>query len=156
MQLVGIVRNPVLDLYYWTFNFLAIFDAIGCISAYKRLVPTLPTQIAALAVSDATFIPDLVCTGIWGGAFLVLFASCCKNEWKPVNLLIPLITAIAQISHKFCTRRLNTGTIKALAVYSMLIGFTLIGLHAWNVSSYSEFIDRCEWFQFRNEIGLCK
>ncbi|KAI9563446.1 hypothetical protein GHT06_010909 [Daphnia sinensis] len=37
----------------------------------------------------------------------------------------------------------------------MLIGFTLIGLHAWSISSYSEFIDRCEWFLFGNEIGLC-
>ncbi|KZS16606.1 Uncharacterized protein APZ42_017214 [Daphnia magna] len=89
-------------------------------------------QTAALAVSDAIYIPDLVCTGIWGGAFLVLFASLLKK------------------------RMLNSGSIKALAVYSILIGFTLIGLHAWSISSYSNFIDFCELFIFSNEIGLCE
>ncbi|XP_057376898.1 uncharacterized protein LOC130698106 [Daphnia carinata] len=88
-------------------------------------------QVTALAVSDATYIPDLVCTGIWGGAFLIMFASLLK------------------------TRMLSCKTIKALAVYSMLIGFTLIGLHAWSISSYSDFIDFCEFFLFNNEIGLC-
>ncbi|KAK4026477.1 hypothetical protein OUZ56_015473 [Daphnia magna] len=69
--------------------------------------------------------------GISSGAFLVLFASLLKK------------------------RMLNSGSIKALAVYSIWIGFTLIGLHAWSISLYSDLIDLCESFIFSNEIGLC-
>lgn len=43
-----------------------------------------------------------------------------------------------------------------MAVYSMLIGVTLIGLHAWSIITYSNFIDLCEYFYFSEDIGLCE
>jgi hypothetical protein len=36
-------------------------------------------QGVALGISEASYIPDLVCTGIWGGAYLVMFA-CIAEE----------------------------------------------------------------------------
>ena len=37
-------------------------------------------QGVALITSEAPYIPDLVCTGIWGGAYLVMFAFLAKEN----------------------------------------------------------------------------
>lgn len=36
-------------------------------------------QIAALAVSEASYKPDVVSSGIWGGVYLIMFAGLLKG-----------------------------------------------------------------------------
>nr|CAH0103329.1 unnamed protein product [Daphnia galeata] len=79
-------------------------------------------QSVALGISQSSYMPDLVCTGIWGGAYLVMFAFLAKE---------------------------NTLTSKAMqwmSYYAILIGFTSIGLYSWRFSVYGPLIADCKNF----------
>ncbi|EFX82335.1 hypothetical protein DAPPUDRAFT_302568 [Daphnia pulex] len=88
-------------------------------------------QIVALIVSGAQWIPDLVCTGIWGGVFLFFNGIVIvKNKWQ------------------------STEPIKHLACCAILIGLTLIGMNSWSISAYGPLIADCQSYLF-GRISLC-